>query len=43
MAKAKQTTNKPKPKKKADKYQKKIKIEGSFDEIMKTLANPKTK
>ena len=40
MAKTTKQT-KPNPKKKAHKYQKKIKIEGSFDEVMKTLANPK--
>ena len=43
MAKAKKLTSKPKLKKKADKYQKKIKVEGSFDEVMKRLANPANK
>lgn len=43
MAKAVKKTTKPKPKKKADKYQKKINIEGSFDEVMNILTNPTKK
>lgn len=38
MAKEAKKTTKPKPKKKADKYQKKIKIEGSFDEVIHNLS-----
>jgi hypothetical protein len=43
MAKAKKTTNKPKPKKKVSKYHEKFKVDGSFDEVMKVLANPTKK
>lgn len=40
MAKAIKKADKPKPKKKVSKYDKKIKINGSFDEVLRTLSNP---
>ncbi len=40
MGKAVKKATSPKPKKKADKYAKKIKIKGSFDEVLSILAKP---
>jgi hypothetical protein len=40
MAKAKKTTKKQ-PKPRADKYEDKLKINGSFDDLAKALINPK--
>lgn len=40
MAKPKKTTSK-KPKKRADKYEEKLKLNGSFEDIIKALVTPK--
>ncbi len=41
MAKPKKTTPKP-TKKRANKYEEKLKLKGSFEDIIKALVNPKT-
>ena len=41
MAKAKKTTT-PKPKKRANKYDEKLKVNASFEELAKALITPKT-
>ncbi len=43
MAKAVKKAASQKPKNKADKYAKKIKIKGSFDEVLSLLAKPAKK
>ncbi|CAN5447009.1 hypothetical protein BH10BAC2_BH10BAC2_48940 [soil metagenome] len=40
MAKAAKKTSKPIPKKKVSKYHEKIKIEGTFEDVMKVLSKP---
>jgi len=40
MAKAKKTT--PKPKKRANKYDEKLKVTATFEELAKALVTPKT-
>jgi hypothetical protein len=40
MAKAKKTAKK-KPKKRADKYDEKLKINGTFEDLVKALVTPK--
>jgi hypothetical protein len=40
MAKAKKKSIKSEPKKQVSKYHEKIKIEGSFDEVMNILSKP---
>lgn len=39
----KKQPKKAKPKKRADKYDEKLKINGSFEDLVKALANPKKK
>ena len=41
MAKAAKKTTPKKPKKRADKYDEKLKINGSFEDLVKALAVPK--
>ena len=41
MAKAQKKAT-PKPKKRADKYEEKLKINGSFEDLVKALVTPKT-
>lgn len=41
MAKAKKATT-PKPKKRANKYDEKLKINGSFQDLVRAIVNPKT-
>lgn len=43
MAKTTKTANKPKPKKqRATKYEEKLQINGSFEDLVKELITPKT-